>query len=65
MAEGRQRDNWSRWAFLIAQVLNGPCERQDKRPWQPDDINPFAKRRTQEYVKVSPGEFIDLLTIQR
>jgi len=60
-AEGRQRDEWGRWSLLIAQVLNGPCTRKDKREWRANDFDPFAQQKEPAMVTLTGTEFIDFL----
>lgn len=41
MAEGRQRDEWSRTSLLAALIVNGYLGGQ-ARPLQPRDFDPYA-----------------------
>jgi hypothetical protein len=60
MVEGRQRDNWSHTSVLLALTAN--VNRDPKRrAFQPNDFNPFAKRR-----KTSPKESdVDMDTMKK
>ena len=50
MAEGRQRDEWSRTSSVMALVANTQRNPKKTRPFRPGDFDPFARasdKRTQ------------------
>ncbi len=61
MATGRRRDEWERFAYLAAYVVNTAAMRSGD-PVQPSKINPFllaeqARKRPIRRVKPSEMEF--------
>lgn len=46
MAEARQRDEWDRWALLLAEAANHNFSR--KKPASASDFNPFTQKDIRE-----------------
>ncbi len=55
MAEGCQRESWSRFSSLMALVAN--CHRDPKksRELKPRDFDPFPRRRPEPKLKMGIG----------
>lgn len=59
MAQGRQEDQWKHTSHLLAELMNGPRRRKDKRPWIGSQLDPFtAKQQSPDKIRVSPKEFV-------
>lgn len=57
MAGGRRREWWQHTASLLAELMNGPRTRRDKRPWAARDLDPYARHETARE-KVTPQQFV-------
>ena len=44
MAEGLGRERWARTALLACVVANAARDPKKRRPFTPDDFNPYADR---------------------
>jgi len=43
MAEGRARDEWSRWSVLLAMFANANRDPKKHRAYRPSDFDPYAR----------------------
>ncbi len=50
MAEGRARDEWQRASAMMALLANCHRDPRKRRPYRPNDFDPF--QRTQQPIKV-------------
>ena len=64
MAEGKQRDEWSRASLLIATIVNcRPNRPPHARPAHPRQFNPFFNRKRRPMrMMTDPHELYDMLT---
>lgn len=57
MATARRREAWQHTSHLLAELMNGPRTRRDKRAWLPSQLDPFAAHATAA-VKVTRKQFV-------
>lgn len=61
MAEGRRRELWQHTAPLLAELMNGPRQRRDKRAWTAAQLNPFEQGAGEPVETVSRQQFVKSL----
>ena len=62
MAEGRQRDSWSRTSAVLALTANCNRDPKKQRAFTPDDFNPFAVKAKVKQSTVSVEEMKKMFT---
>lgn len=58
MARGRQTAAWNHTSAVLAELMNGPRPRKDKRPWLPEQLHPHAPRTAVSAARVTPQQFV-------
>jgi hypothetical protein len=54
----RQKHDWKLCSHVLAELMNGPRQRKDKRPWLPHQLDPYAERVETTAEKVTPSELV-------
>jgi hypothetical protein len=60
MAQGRNRAEWSRTAYIAATIINSNPFRKSTRPVQPCELNPYAQQEQQDK---KPDYYISVKTL--
>ncbi|MCK9179106.1 MAG: hypothetical protein M0P93_08895 [Candidatus Cloacimonetes bacterium] len=63
MAEGRARDEWSRWSVLLAMFCNANRNPKKTKPFTPGDFNPYAIEATQRTGRENQNSISELRSV--
>lgn len=63
MADGKRKDEWSRWSLAIATFINANRDPKKGRACKPEDIDPYRRREQRPGRKPTPEEQVSLFSM--